>query len=175
MSSTPEFYPTGQRKLKELETIAEEGVPPELIEGKSLLKKIKQLAKFNNIKTEVMFSDNTRFDFMISNNTKKCFLEVKNVTLSRVLKTAEFPDSITSRGTKHLNELINAKKKGYESYILYLIQREDCNLFKIAKDIDEEYKITFNKAIRNKIKVLCFDCKLTSKEIKINKQINYHV
>ncbi len=139
------------------------------------LKKIKQLAKFNNIKTEVMFSDNTRFDFMISNNTKKCFLEVKNVTLSRVLKTAEFPDSITSRGTKHLNELINAKKKGYESYILYLIQREDCNLFKIAKDIDEEYKITFNKAIRNKIKVLCFDCKLTSKEIKINKQINYHV
>ena len=139
------------------------------------LKKIKQLAKFNNIKTEVMFSDNTRFDFMISNNTKKCFLEVKNVTLSRELKTAEFPDSITSRGTKHLNELINAKKKGYESYILYLIQREDCNLFKIAKDIDEEYKITFNKAIRNKIKVLCFDCKLTSKEIKINKQINYHV
>jgi len=111
------------------------------------LKKIKQLAKFNNIQTEVKFSDHTRFDFLLSNDKKKCFLEVKNVTLSRQIKIAEFPDSITSRGTKHLNELINAKKKGFESYILYLIQREDCGSFKIAKDIDEEYKIAFNNAL----------------------------
>ena len=138
-------------------------------------KKIKSLINFSNIKTEVKFSDNTRFDFLINNDKKKCFLEVKNVTLVRENGIAEFPDAVTSRGAKHLKELINAKKKGYESCILYLIQREDCKSFKIAKDIDEEYKITFNKAIRNKIKVLCFDCKLTSKEIKINKQINYHV
>ena len=137
------------------------------------LKKIKQLKKFNNITREVKFSDHTRFDFLISNDTKKCFLEVKNVTLSRKLKVAEFPDSITSRGTKHLNELINAKKRGFESYILYLIQRNDCGLFKIANDIDEEYKIAFNKAIKNKVKILCYDCKLSNKEIKINKQINY--
>ena len=80
-------------------------------------KKIKNLIKFNNIKTEVKFSDNTRFDFLISNNKKKCFLEVKNVTLSRQKEIAEFPDSVTSRGTKHLNELINAKKKVYERLI----------------------------------------------------------
>ena len=137
------------------------------------LKKIKQLIKFNNIKTEVKFSDHTRFDFLLSNSDKKCFLEVKNVTLSRESKIAEFPDSITSRGTKHLNELINAKKKGFESYILYLIQRDDCNIFKIAKDIDAEYKIAFNNALKNKVNVLCYCCSLNNKEIKTFRQINY--
>ena len=75
------------------------------------LKKIKSLIKFDNIKTEVKFSNNTRFDFLISNSKEKCLLEVKNVTLLRNKKIAEFPDAITLRGTKHLSELINAKKR----------------------------------------------------------------
>ena len=136
-------------------------------------KRIKNLIKFNNIKTEVKFSDKTRFDFLIFNNNEKCFLEVKNVTLKRENKIAEFPDSITSRGTKHLKELIKAKKRGFESYMLYLIQREDCESFKIAKDIDQEYKITFNEALKNGVKVLCYDCKLSNEEIILNNQINY--
>tara|TARA_B100000959_G_scaffold162731_1_gene170461 strand:+ start:898 stop:1593 length:696 start_codon:yes stop_codon:yes gene_type:complete len=136
-------------------------------------KKIKNLTEFNNIKTEVKYSDKTRFDFFISNNKKKCFLEVKNVTLSRENSIAEFPDAITSRGTKHLNELMDAKKKGYESYILYLIQREDCKFFKIAKDLDEEYKNTFDSALKNGVKILCYDCKINLEEIKINNQIDY--
>ena len=136
-------------------------------------KKIKSLIKFNNIKTEVKFSDQTRFDFLISNGEKKCFLEVKNVTLVREKKIAEFPDSITSRGTKHLKELISAKKKGFESYILYLIQRENCGSFKIAKDIDKEYKTVFTEALKNGVKVLCYDCKLNNEEIKLNNKINY--
>ena len=136
-------------------------------------KKIDSLNKFNHIKTESKFSDGTRFDFLLSNNKEKCFLEVKNVTLLRENKIAEFPDAITSRGTKHLNELCNAKKKGYQSYILYLIQRENCDSFKIAKDIDEEYKIAFSKALKSGVKILCYDCKLNSEEIKLNKQINY--
>ena len=86
---------------------------------------------------------------------------------------AEFPDAITSRGTKHLNELINAKKKGFESYILYLIQRNDCKSFKIAGDIDQEYLVTFNRALKNGVKIICYDCKLNNEEIIINKQINY--
>ena len=136
-------------------------------------KKIKSLIKFSNIKSEVKFSDQTRFDFLISNRKEKCFLEVKNVTLVREKNIAEFPDAITSRGTKHLKELITAKKKGYESYILYLIQRDDCKTFKIAQDIDEEYKNAFETALKNGVKVLCYDCKLSSEEIKINNQINY--
>ena len=137
------------------------------------LKKIKSLIKFNKIKSEAKFSDNTRFDFFLQNDKEKCFLEIKNLTLLREKKIAEFPDAVTSRGTKHLNELCNAKKKGYQSYILYLIQREDCDSFKIAKDIDEDYKIAFVKALKTGVKILCYDCKLNSEEIKLNKQINY--
>ena len=136
-------------------------------------KKINSLIKFNDIKTEVKFSNNTRFDFLLLNNKEKCFLEVKNVTLVRGKKMAEFPDAITSRGTKHLNELCNAKKKGYQSYILYLIQREDCDSFKIAKDIDKKYKTAFDKALKSGVKILCYDCKLSNEEIKFNNQINY--
>jgi len=136
-------------------------------------KKIKSLVKFSHIKSEAKFSDNTRFDFLISNNKEKCYLEVKNVTLVRQDGIAEFPDAITSRGTKHLNELVAAKKKGYESYILYLIQRYDCNFFKIAEDIDKQYKTTFNYALKNGVNVLCYDCKINNEEIILNNRINY--
>jgi sugar fermentation stimulation protein A len=136
-------------------------------------KKIKKLNKFVDIKNEVKFNENTRFDFLLKNKKQKCFLEVKNVTLLRDRKTAEFPDAITSRGTKHLNELINAKKKGYEAYILYLVQIEECDAFKISNDIDPEYKKTFDKALKNGVKILCYDCKLSNEEIKLSKQIKY--
>ena len=135
--------------------------------------KIKKLTEFKKIETEVKFSDNTRFDFLISSNKEKCFLEVKNVTLVRQKKIAEFPDAITSRGSKHFRELIKANKKGYKTYLLYLIQREDCESFKIAEDIDKNYKIAFNDATNNGIKILCYDCKLSNEEIRINKQIEY--
>ena len=136
-------------------------------------KKIKNLIKYNNIKAEIKFTDNTRFDFLISNNKEKCFVEVKNVTLVRKKGIAEFPDSVTSRGVKHLKELINAQKKGYKSCMLYLIQREDCNSFRIADDIDPEYKIIFDEALKNGVKILCYDCKLNNEEIKLNNQISY--
>ena len=136
-------------------------------------KKINSLAKFTNIKPEAKFSNNTRFDFLLHNNNTKCFLEVKNVTLVREKKIAEFPDAITSRGTKHLNELCNAIKKGYQSYILYLIQREGCDSFKIAKNIDTKYKTTFVKALKSGVKILCYDCKLNNEGIKLNNRINY--
>ena len=136
-------------------------------------KKIVELINFNEIKTEKKFSENTRFDFLLSNNKKKCFLEVKNVTLNKIKGIAEFPDSVTQRGTKHLNELSKAKKKGFHSYILYLIQREDCKSFKIAGDIDKKYKSAFINALKSGVKVLCYDCKITNEGIKVNKQIDY--
>ena len=134
-------------------------------------KKIKSLIRFNNIKVEAKFSNSTRFDFLISDTKEKCLLEVKNVTLLRNNNIAEFPDAITSRGTKHLTELINAKKRGFHSCIIYLIQRQDCKVFKIAEDIDINYKIAFDKAIKACVKILCYDCKINDEEIKLNNQI----
>ena len=71
------------------------------------------------IQAEKNFNNNTRFDFLISDNQKKTFIEVKNVTLKRKNKVAEFPDAITTRGLKHLKELINAKKKGTIHYYYF--------------------------------------------------------
>ena len=136
-------------------------------------KKIKELNKFDNIKNEVRFNENTRFDFLLSNQKEKCFLEVKNVTLIKNNNIAEFPDAVTSRGAKHLNELIKAKKKGYKVYMLYLVQIEGCDSFKIAKDIDKDYDIAFKKAIKKGIKILCYDCKINNEEIILNKEISY--
>ncbi|MBO6490752.1 MAG: DNA/RNA nuclease SfsA [Pelagibacteraceae bacterium] len=134
-------------------------------------KTIKEFSKFENIKIEAVYNDDTRFDFLLNNNSRKVFLEVKNVTLSTKKGVAEFPDSITLRGTKHLIKLIEAKKESYESYILYLIQREDCNQFKIADKIDIEYKKAFIEAKKKGVKILCYNCKLSPQEIKINKLV----
>ncbi len=136
---------------------------------------IKEFNENSEIKTEIKFGTNTRFDFLILYQKNKAFIEVKNVTLSRKKKIAEFPDAITSRGLKHIKELTKASKKGYKIFILYLIQRNDCDFFTIAKDIDQEYAIALNKAVKNKLKILCYDCKFYSKGIKLNKKIMFKI
>ena len=122
---------------------------------------------------EKKFNKNTRFDFFIKKKSKGIFIEVKNVTLSRSTGLAEFPDSITDRGSKHISTLIDAKNKGFEVYLAFVIQREDCNKFKIAEDIDPKYKKLLTFALKNKLKVICYDCKFLSKGIIINKKINF--
>tara|TARA_A100001011_G_scaffold395805_1_gene491867 strand:- start:10245 stop:10943 length:699 start_codon:yes stop_codon:yes gene_type:complete len=136
-------------------------------------KSINAFKKIRNIKTEVKFGDNTRFDFMVTEEKQKSFIEVKNVTLSRKKKIAEFPDSVTSRGLKHINELIKAKKKGYNIYLLFLIQRDDCNKFMISKDIDPDYNELLVKAVKKKLNILCYDCKFSAKGIEINQMIKF--
>ena len=136
---------------------------------------IKELKNSMEIKPETKFGKNTRFDFLVINKNFKAFVEVKNVTLSRNKKKAEFPDAVTSRGLKHINELINASKKGYKIFILYLVQREDCNYFSIAKDIDADYAKALVKAVKNNLNILCYDCKFSSKGIKLNKKIKIKI
>ena len=136
---------------------------------------IKVFSSNIRIKSEQVFGEHTRFDFYLEDGKNKSFLEVKNVTLKRRSKIAEFPDSVTTRGTKHLNELINATKKGFKSYLLFVIQREDCNKFVIAKDIDPEYSKTLIKAIKHNVKILCYDCKFLSKGIILNNKIKFHI
>ena len=136
---------------------------------------IKELKKYTEIKPETKFGKNTRFDFLIMNKESKAFIEVKNVTLSREKKKAEFPDAVTSRGLKHIKELTNAYKKGYKIFILYVIQRDDCNYFTIAKDIDIDYAKALTKAMKNNLNILCYDCKFSSKGIKLNKKIKIKI
>ena len=136
-------------------------------------KLVENLNGYNFIRPEKKFGTNTRFDFLLNDtkNDKKAFLEVKSVTLSRKKGHAEFPDSVTSRGKKHLENLMLANKQGYESYLMFLIQIENCKSFGIASDIDPEYSKIFKDALKKNIKVLCYDCKFSNKGIKINNKI----
>jgi len=136
---------------------------------------IKIFDKNIKIKPEIKFGFNTRFDFLITKKNYKAFIEVKNVTLSRTKGLAEFPDAITTRGLKHINELIKASNKGYEIFILYLIQREDCKSFTIANDIDVDYANSLSKAVKKKLNILCYDCKFSSKGIKLNQKIKHKI
>ena len=136
---------------------------------------IKEFKGVSEIKPETKFGKNTRFDFLITDKKNKSFIEVKNVTLSRKKSLAEFPDAVTTRGLKHINELENAGKKNYKIFIIFLIQRNDCEVFTIAKDIDPDYAKALKLAVKNKLNILCYDCKFSSKGIKLNKQIKINV
>jgi len=132
---------------------------------------INELKNNDNIKPEVFFNKETRFDFLVEKNKQKIFVEVKNVTLFRDEKIAEFPDAITFRGSKHLKTLIHATKKGYKTYILFLVQIEGVENFKIAKDIDKKYFENYLLAKKAGVNFLAYRCKINSKEIKIEKKI----
>ena len=132
---------------------------------------IKELKDSDKIKAEVFFNKETRFDFLLEKKRQKKFVEVKNVTLFRDKKTAEFPDAITSRGSKHLLTLIDAIKKGYKTYLIFLIQIQNMEYFKIAKDIDNEYYENYLKAKKAGVNFLAYRCKISSKEIFIDKKI----
>jgi len=132
---------------------------------------IKEISNNDVIKPEVFFDNETRFDFLITKKKQKIFVEVKNVTLFRDKKIAEFPDAVTSRGSKHLKTLITATKKGYKSYLLFLVQIQGVESFKIAKDIDKEYYENYLLAKKAGVIFLAYRCKINSKEIKIEKKI----
>ena len=132
---------------------------------------INELKNNESIKPEVFFNKDTRFDFLVEKNKQKIFVEVKNVTLFRNKRIAEFPDSVTSRGSKHLITLIAAIKKGYKAYLLFLIQIEGIECFKIAKDIDKEYYNNYLLAKKAGVNFLAYRCKISSKEIIIEKKI----
>jgi len=130
-------------------------------------KLFKEFKSINFIKPEFKFSNDTRFDFLCDKN----IIEVKNVTLTRSNCLSEFPDSITSRGTKHLKKLINSIKKGYKPYVLFLTQIQGINNFKIAKDIDINYYQNYLLAKKAGVKFLAYRCSLSTKEIIIDKKI----
>ena len=132
---------------------------------------IKELKNNDKINSEVFFDKETRFDFLVEKKGQKSFLEVKNVTLFREEKTAEFPDAITTRGSKHLLTLIDAIKKGYKSYLIFLVQIQNMEYFKIAKDIDSKYYENYLIAKKAGVNFLAYRCNISSKKIYIDKKI----
>ena len=134
--------------------------------NKKIFKKFK-----GNLKREVKYGVNSNIDILLEEDNSKTYIEVKSVTMSRKKGIGEFPDSITTRGSKHLIELSKTVNKNIDCYLIYLIQRSDITKFKIAKDIDSEYYKNSLVAKKNGVKFIAFSCKVDEKGIEIIKEI----
>lgn len=146
---------------------------PNRVVAEALVNKtISELREYSSFRPEVPYGTNSRIDFLLTKIDKPpCYLEVKNVHLLRKPACAEFPDSVTSRGTKHLRELTEVVKAGSRAIMLYLVQREDCEYFSIANDIDSVYASAFNEARASGVETICYDCKLNNYEIILSRSL----
>lgn len=132
---------------------------------------IQELRGYDHIKPEVKYGKNSRIDLLLSADGKPdCYVEVKNVTLKR--KTIdEFPDAVTARGTKHLNELVEIAKGGQRAVMLFCIQRSRCKAFQVASDIDPAYAKAFQQALDSGVEAYAYECDLSVQEIKITRPV----
>lgn len=117
---------------------------------------------YDTIRAEVKYREKSRVDFLLSSAGRRdCYLEVKSVTLSRTAGLAEFPDSVTARGAKHLGDLAAMVEQGHRAVLLFLIQRSDCTRFTLAQDLDPTYAAAFRMAMDAGVEVACFDCEIS--------------
>ena len=143
--------------------------PNELVEEAILNNSIPELASYTQYKREVKYGDNSRIDFLLGGNgIKPCYLEIKNVHLKRD-DHAKFPSSVTSRGSKHMSELINMVQNGFDAMVIYVVQREDCDYFSVAGDIDPNYATMMHKSHESGVKHLCYSCKISPLGVYIEK------
>ncbi len=129
---------------------------------------IAPLAGYADIRREVRYGENSRVDLVLEGNGRAaCYVEVKNAHLMRRSGLAEFPDSVTKRGAKHLNELANVVRNDGRAAMVYLIQRTDADTFALARDIDPAYGDAFDLARRAGVEMLAYDCAITTDAITV--------
>jgi len=148
------------------------GWPNKIVEEALVAKSIPELDDYESLRREVKYGENSRIDFLLENPGRRpCYVEVKSITFSRQSGLAEFPDAKTARGTKHLVELERMVKSGARAVMLYVIQREDCDRFTIAGDIDPEYAQTLKVAKSSGVECLAYACILSRDEISVSHRV----
>lgn len=129
---------------------------------------IEGLSAYKTVRPEVKYGENSRIDFLLAQDgLPDAYVEVKSVTLNREPQLAEFPDSVTTRGAKHLNELANMVTLGHRAVMLYLVQRTDCTRFSLAQDIDPKYHAAYIAARAAGVETLCIGTHISPDEITI--------
>ena len=133
--------------------------------------KISEVIDYDVILREQKYGANSRVDFLLKNELNTCFVEVKSVTLCRQEKIAEFPDTVTARGAKHLKELSNIVGKDSRAIVLYLVQRSDCNYFKIANDLDSDYANESVFSEKSGVEFVCYRVNFLPNGIELGYQL----
>ena len=134
--------------------------------------RIAPLKGYETLRREVKYGENSRIDILLEDVRKGlCYVEIKNVHLLRKKSLAEFPDSVTQRGAKHLAELANMVNQGHRAVMLFLVQREDATRLALADDIDPAYGEAFDAAISAGVEPLAYRCSVTPESIKLAKKI----
>lgn len=130
--------------------------------------KIASLAAYATVRPEVKYGTNSRIDFLLQQDgLPDAYVEVKSVTLSRQAGLAEFPDSVTARGAKHLGELAEVARAGHRAVLLYLVQRTDCRYVTMAEDIDPTYAAAHVAATQAGVETLCIGTHISPKGVSI--------
>ncbi|WP_164660438.1 DNA/RNA nuclease SfsA [Tropicibacter sp. Alg240-R139] len=144
-------------------------VPNRALRATLETREIPELAAYETVRAEVKYGEKSRIDFLLTQpGLPDAYVEVKSVTLSRQPGLAEFPDSVTARGTKHLNELASMVKQGHRAIMLYLVQRTDCDRFALAADIDPAYAAAFDAAHKNGVERLIYATQISPNGITVD-------
>ena len=126
------------------------------------------LAAYDTVRPEVKYGTNSRIDFLLQGDgLPDAYVEVKSVTLCRTPGLAEFPDSVTARGAKHLAELSDMAAQGHRAVMLFLVQRTDAQRFDIADDIDPAYARAFTTAREAGVEVLVYGTSITPEAVTL--------
>lgn len=148
------------------------GLPNRIVTEAIEAGRIPALTGYARLRGEVKYGVNSRIDILLEDAVKGlCYVEVKNVHLLRTKGLAEFPDSVTARGTKHLDEMSAMVTAGHRAVMLYLVQRGDAGRFALAADIDKAYGAAFSRARAAGVEAIACRCRLTPREIVIKDEI----
>jgi len=129
---------------------------------------------YDSVRPEVKYREKSRVDFLLTGDGRRdCYLEVKSVTLSRKASLAEFPDSVTARGAKHLGDLAAMVHQGHRAVLLFLVQRTDCMRVTLAADLDPTYVAAFKVAQAGGVEIMCFSCAISPDSITMAGQLPF--
>ena len=147
-------------------------LPNQIVAEAITLGKIEPLAKFENLRREVRYGENSRIDILLEGSgISATYVEVKNVHLMREFGLAEFPDAVTARGAKHLVELSKMVESGNRAVMVYLIQYPVSKKFRIADDIDSVYATAFKNAINAGVEAFAYVCDINLSEISVRESV----
>ena len=133
---------------------------------------IPELTGYDTIRREVKYGKNSRVDFLLESGGRPSgYVEIKNVHLMRQVGLAEFPDSKTERGAKHLDELGDMVEQGHRAVMLYLIQIGSADRFALARDIDSKYAAAFDRAKARGVEAMAWRCAITMDGIEIAERV----